>query len=603
MTRSSGKEEVRRLLVVEDEPDILRSLLITLEHPLVSITTAATGTDAIARARELRPHAIILDVELPVLDGFEVFEALRDDPAAGEPRVIFLSARAPRGAFKLVRQAGAHACLTKPFDPDEVRRVVLSALEIGATLADPAAAPREKMRRTPRARPAGFRSNGGTSVSSTIDAGLTSQGDPSPERKRLPFVVLIDDDPAQFATVASGVREAIGGDARVVGWRSGLDRVRELAAAPPDLILLGLKLADTDGVTVLRHLKREASLCDVPVVVLTSDADWDRLALALDAGAEAYIPKPVERQLLVSIVKQVFRGSGGSGAASDTEAQGLKPGTVLASRYVIRSLLGAGGMGSVYCVQDRLRDCDVALKVMLPSLLARQRAVERFKREAEITLRLSHPGIVRVFDVGQDRDRWLRFFTMELLRGQTLRHWLEERKRRGEEVPVAAALDITLQLLDALRYAHRTTIHRDLKPENVFLAEGTGLDVKILDFGIAKLQTPGGDPFTSTAIGLGTAYYMAPEQQLDAANVDGRADLYSVSVILYEMLAGKLPIGRFVAPAEVRPSIPRELDALVLRALSCQPSERPQTADAFIEAAREIRRRLETDAVVGAAPG
>ncbi|GIW72954.1 MAG: hypothetical protein KatS3mg102_2496 [Planctomycetota bacterium] len=286
-------------------------------------------------------------------------------------------------------------------------------------------------------------------------------------------------------------------------------------------------------------------------------------------------------------------GGGATGAvdALDGRAASLAVGTLLAERYQVVELLGRGGMGAVYRVFDRVRETEVALKVMLPSLLARPRAVERFKHEAELMLRLSHPCIVRVFDVGFDAALGLRFFTMELLRGRSLRQWLEERRRAGRLPEPAEALEIARQLLEALRYAHRTTIHRDLKPENVFLLEGPELQVKVLDFGIAKLA--GARGMTADGAALGTPYYMAPEQREDAARVDQRADLFAVSVMLYEMLTGQLPVGRFRTPTEERRALPPAIDELVLRGLEPQPERRFETAERVLEELERIRRLLE----------
>lgn len=146
--------------------------------------------------------------------------------------------------------------------------------------------------------------------------------------------------------------------------------------------------------------------------------------------------------------------TGDAGAISDAQAQTLAPGAVLAGRYEIRALLGAGGMGAVYRGRDRDRGADVALKVVLPSLLAREKALERFKQEAEIMLQLAHEAIVRVYDVGADRERGIRFFTMELLEGMSLRQWLDAKKQARETVDPKEALEIVRQLLEALRYAH-----------------------------------------------------------------------------------------------------------------------------------------------------
>jgi CheY-like chemotaxis protein len=563
-----------RVLVVEDDQDVARSIDLTIAREGIQIEHAASGLEGLARVKTLKPDLVLLDVQLPHMDGFEVFQRMRKDPELRGIRTIFLSAHAPRGAFDMLLELGAFACFTKPFEPEELREQVARALGLSAEGADrssagPAAPPQHH-----HAPPA----------SETADI---QPGSPTESRPRGSTIALIDADLGLFGSVVAIAREALGAGTVVHQFASARDAARDLPERAPDLILLDLKLPDVDGVSALTGMKRDAKLCDVPVIVMTTDANWGMLARALDAGAEAYVPKPIERVLLTSLMRQLRRDSGGAPRVTDVEAQGLKRGTVLATRYVVRDILGTGGMGAVYRVHDRLRETEVALKVMLPSRLSKRKNVERFRREAEITLRLSHPGIVRVFDVGEDRERMLRFFTMELLEGVSLRRWLDRRREGGAIVAVEEAITIAKQVLEALIYAHKTTIHRDLKPENIFLLHGSIRDLKLLDFGIAKLQT---DQFTSTAIGIGTAYYMAPEQQIDAGSVDGRADLYSLSVVLYEMLCGKLPVGRFELPGTLR-KLPPGLEAIILDGLSTKPQGRPATAWGMMERLREIEVR------------
>ncbi len=275
-------------------------------------------------------------------------------------------------------------------------------------------------------------------------------------------------------------------------------------------------------------------------------------------------------------------GAAGARGAAAAAAAALEPGAVLAERYEVRSALGAGGMGAVYRAHDRVRRTDVALKVMLPALLDREEAVRRFEREAEVALGLSHDGIVRAYDVHEDRATGLRFISMELLEGVTLRRWMSARSDAA--VPVAQALRLVRALLEALSYAHRTTIHRDLKPENIFVLDGSGPAprLKVLDFGLAKLREP--STLTGDALALGTLHYMAPEQQADAAGADARADLYAVCVILYELIVGRRPVGRFRPPGEERRGVPAEVDALVLEGLDPDPARRPASAEALLAA-------------------
>src|SRR6185369_10867461 len=192
----------------------------------------------------------------------------------------------------------------------------------------------------------------------------------------------------------------------------------------------------------------------------------------------------------------------------------MEPGAVLSSRLEIGALLGQGGMGNVYAARDRLKDEDVAIKVLRQDLLFSTAAKERFLAEAKVSCNLSHPNIVRVYDVGQSGSYY--YFSMERLKGHNLR-----------------------KLIEALRYAHRYIVHRDIKPENIWLADdGT---VKLMDFGIARAYSS--SHMTQTGMTLGTAYYMAPEQQIAAKDVDWRADQYALGVVLYELLSGQLPTG------------------------------------------------------------
>jgi serine/threonine protein kinase len=245
----------------------------------------------------------------------------------------------------------------------------------------------------------------------------------------------------------------------------------------------------------------------------------------------------------------------------------FKRGEVVNERYDILEIIGRGGMGIVYKVFDRILKEFIALKVLLPSLMQSRDAVERFENEAKISLQLSHPNIVRVRDLGEAGD--IKFISMELLDGVNLREWLNAKKKR-EDIEVYETIKIIRQVCEGLNYAHKYTVHRDIKPENIMVLEG--LKVKITDFGIAKLLTP--VQFASTLMTLGTAYYMAPEQSLSSADVDHRADIFSIGVIFYELLVGKLPIGRFRLPSEIKPELGSRIDGIITKALEPEPLER-----------------------------
>jgi serine/threonine protein kinase len=256
----------------------------------------------------------------------------------------------------------------------------------------------------------------------------------------------------------------------------------------------------------------------------------------------------------------------------------MEPGAVLSSRLEIGALLGQGGMGNVYAARDRLKDEDVAIKVLRQDLLFSTAAKDRFLAEAKVSCNLSHPNIVRVYDVGQSGNYY--YFSMERLKGHNLRNRIEAYERENREFSIEEVTDIARQLIDALRYAHRYIVHRDIKPENIWLAEdGT---VKLMDFGIARAYSS--SHMTQTGMTLGTAYYMAPEQRVAAKDVDWRADQYALGVVLYELLSGQLPTGA-VKPLEmVRRDLPKRYARALMRAMSPKPDDRfPALADLLAE--------------------
>jgi hypothetical protein len=235
----------------------------------------------------------------------------------------------------------------------------------------------------------------------------------------------------------------------------------------------------------------------------------------------------------------------------------------------ILGLVGRGGMGIVYKARHVALDRTVALKILPRRLAGDAGFRQRFEREAKTLAGLTHPNIVGVHDLGIEGD--LTFLVMEFVEGLNLRQLLRERR-----LPTDQALRTALQICDGLEYAHlRGVVHRDVKPDNI-LIDGHGT-VKITDFGLAKMIGSDLRSLTESDLVIGTPHYMAPEQLEQPKNVDHRADLYSVGVLLYEMLTGELPIGNFDPPSR-RASLNPRLDEIVLRALAKEPSRRFQKA-------------------------
>jgi serine/threonine protein kinase len=233
------------------------------------------------------------------------------------------------------------------------------------------------------------------------------------------------------------------------------------------------------------------------------------------------------------------------------------------------SLVGQGGMGAVYRARQRSLDRIVALKILPPEAGKDATFAERFSREARALARLSHPHIVTIHDFGQKDG--LYFFVMEFVEGMNLRQLI-----RGSKLTPSQALAIVPQICEALGFAHEEgVVHRDIKPENILLDKKG--KVKIADFGIAKLLGKERKDFTLTGPWqvVGTFHYMAPEQMDNPLAVDHRADIYSLGVVLYEMLTGELPIGRFQPPSQ-KVQVDVRLDEVVLHAMEREPARRYQ---------------------------
>ncbi|HEY0686266.1 MAG TPA: serine/threonine-protein kinase [Steroidobacter sp.] len=283
-------------------------------------------------------------------------------------------------------------------------------------------------------------------------------------------------------------------------------------------------------------------------------------------------------------------------SAGDTSVR-MEPGEVIGGRFEIGPLLGQGGMGNVYAARDRLKDEDVAIKVLRQDLQFSSAAKDRFLAEAKGSCSLSHPNIVRVHDVGMNAG-WY-YLSMERLRGQTLRQRMEQYRQNNRVFSIAEVRDIARQMIEALRYAHRYIVHRDIKPENIWLAEdGT---VKLMDFGIARAFS--NSQLTQTGMVLGTAYYMSPEQRIGSKEVDWRTDQYALGVVLYELLAGMLPMGAVQPIDTLRRDLPKRYADALMRAMAVLPEDRFQSLNemlAEIEAPPPKKFRYGSLVLIGA---
>src|SRR5271154_6722701 len=253
-------------------------------------------------------------------------------------------------------------------------------------------------------------------------------------------------------------------------------------------------------------------------------------------------------------------------------------------RYQVTHLIARGGMAIVYRAQDTLLNRPVALKTLYPELSADQQFVEGFRREAQAAANLSHPNIVPVFDWGEDNGTY--FIVMEFVDGRALSSIL---RTAGPLHPDRAA-EIAADVAGALAYAHRHgVVHRDVKPGNVLITEeGT---IKVTDFGIARAVNTE-ESLTQTGAVMGTATYFSPEQA-EGMGVDSRSDIYSLGVVLFEMVTGRPPFmgdtpvavaSKHVrenppTPRDINPSIPPTFEAIILKAMAKNPDHRYATAE------------------------
>ncbi|MFF3642872.1 protein kinase [Streptomyces sp. NPDC002564] len=282
--------------------------------------------------------------------------------------------------------------------------------------------------------------------------------------------------------------------------------------------------------------------------------------------------------------------------SSQDGAQGRYAGRSLAGgRYQLRDLLGEGGMASVHLAYDTVLDRQVAIKTLHTELGREQSFRERFRREAQSVAKLTHTNIVSVFDTGEDDldGTTMPYIVMEYVEGRPLGSVLDAAVAQSGAMPSDQALKITADVLAALEISHEMgLVHRDIKPGNVMMTKRNV--VKVMDFGIARAMQSGVTSMTQTGMVVGTPQYLSPEQAL-GRGVDARSDLYSVGIMLFQLVTGRLPFEADsplaiayahvqeepVAPSSINRALPPAVDAIVARALKKNPNERFPTAEAM----------------------
>jgi CheY-like chemotaxis protein len=455
--------------------------------------------------------------------------------------------------------------------------------------------------------------------------------------------ILVVDDTPQNLSLMSDLLEA---HYSVRLAPSGVRALKIVATHPPDLILLDIMMPEMDGYEVCRALKANPETRDIPVIFLTAMDSMEDEEKGLLAGAVDYITKPISPPILLARARNqlalkaaadklreqnlqleqervrtrelLFRlkeatdklleqnrqlkqeKARASGEAPHAPPADAAAGRLTLGRYQINRELGKGAMGVVYMGTDPKIGRVVAIKTMAlakESGAAQLKEIkERFFREAESAGRLTHPNIVAIYDVGEERD--LAYIAMEFLKGEDLSPYT----RPGSLLPIDKVLLIATQVAEALAYAHGNgVIHRDIKPANIVYEPDSG-NVKVTDFGIASITSSAA---ADAGAVLGTPYYLSPEQ-VAGKPVDGRADLFSLGVMIYLLVSGHLPFqGESLAQlmfriaheahADVRThdaEIPDCVATLINNALSKDPGQRYPDGTQMAKALSQCRRSL-----------
>jgi serine/threonine protein kinase/CheY-like chemotaxis protein len=360
-----------------------------------------------------------------------------------------------------------------------------------------------------------------------------------------------------------------------------------------DLVLLDIMMPGLNGIEVLKILRQKYSTAELPIIMATAKDRSEDVVEALELGANDYVTKPIDFPVVLARVTAHLRQK--VAAASKKEQspapREIGPGVVLAEKYLLEDKLGTGSFGTVYRAKHLSLQQAVAIKVLQTSLAPASEALARFRREGISACRVRHPNAVSVLDFGITATG-VAYLVMELLQGRSL---ADELKEKGTLTPLRCATILT-PICDVLAEVHaQGMVHRDIKPANIFLHLGhAGEIIKVLDFGIAKLAGDVTEEEHLTVEGsiLGTPTYMAPERFINE-NYDGRADVYSLGVLLYRMLGGRTPFQSkdLMAVAmqhmretprslrQLNPMVTRELEAVVMSAMSKSMHDRPSATE------------------------
>ena len=406
-------------------------------------------------------------------------------------------------------------------------------------------------------------------------------------------ILVVDDnannrDLIQRRLERAGYEVALAEDGSVA-----LDR---LARESFDLVILDVMMPGISGTEVLRILRRDYSQVQLPIIMATAKDQSEDIVGALDLGANDYVTKPIDFPVLLARIHSQLKARETAAAAAPTQTKRLhftelKPGLLIDGKYRLEEEIGSGNFGAVYRATHLSFEEPVALKVLKTAVDdTDEEDLLRFRQEGASAMRLQHPHAVSIMDFTIAHG--LAILVMELLSGQSLDDLLKAEKRLAP----SRALEVILPVCEVLTEADNLGIvHRDIKPANIFLHQTRrGETIKVLDFGIAKITSDAGHNLTLDEGILGTPAYMSPER-LHGRPYDGRSDVYSLGVMLYQMLAGCLPFRVHgndamaiavqhltAAPTLLRehlPDVPLHLEAVIMSTLKKDPEERPRAAE------------------------
>jgi signal transduction histidine kinase/class 3 adenylate cyclase/predicted Ser/Thr protein kinase len=660
--RSSDRATI---LYAEDNPD-LRSYVRTLLRPQYNVFVASDGEDGLEKARRYAPDLIITDFMMPKVSGREFLQAIRSDATLHRLPVIFLTARAGTGARVESLQAGADDYLSKPFDQGELLARIRNLLRARAQeheLADLNARleARVEQQMAELLRTGELRRFLPQPLVASVLSGRFD-GKESFERRKITILrsvlasfdelaealepedlaSLVDETLREMTAIAvehGGTVQSTGGGALVVLFgapepmppddqaRKAIATARAMHGRMRQLVPSWRKFGVSDagaGIGI------NTGYCTVGVfgsdLLRSYAAVGSPVSIAEKLAAEASAGATLVAMPAHALVADEIGGSASSGtltgfsgkveyfelepvqADSRSEfspaGRALGPGAML-SRFRIVSTLGAGGMGIVYLAHDTRLGRAVAIKLLPSSESVPRAVIDRFLVEARAASAINHPNVAHIYEIGDEGD--IPFIVMEYVDGVSL-----DAKIDGQPVDRDEALGIASQISDALDAAHtRGIVHRDVKPHNVVLT-GRG-DVKVLDFGLAKftaeaaVEETGGLTSFRTAPGavMGTVHYMSPEQALGRP-LDARSDLFSLGVVLYEMLTGRLPFSGATQSetidliihaeppslARLNYAIPSEVESLVRKSLAKDAGSRHQTARELEIDLRNLRGQI-----------